>query len=304
MCCHDVTPCAGVWIEITTLPVNCPVSKCHSLCGSVDWNGRSQRIFPRFWQSLPVRECGLKYFQQGAVKQQVAVTPCAGVWIEIFLQNRLRPAICVTPCAGVWIEILPPAAIGLRHLRHSLCGSVDWNTAARNTPPSLWRHSLCGSVDWNSFMASSPYASTSHSLCGSVDWNFKPQEIEGIRPESLPVRECGLKFQTARNWGDKTRVTPCAGVWIEIKKCWEKTNYRWSLPVRECGLKYWPEQAFLTTCLSLPVRECGLKSSASISALITASCHSLCGSVDWNNGIKSSRILYIVTPCAGVWSEI
>ena len=36
-----------------------------------------------------------------------AVTPCAGVWIEIFIGYQHSTMIYVTPCAGVWIEITP-----------------------------------------------------------------------------------------------------------------------------------------------------------------------------------------------------
>ena len=56
----DVTPCAGVWIEITIDHLSCP----HA-------------------QSLPVRECGLKYFVLLHVLSAHLVTPCAGVWIEM-----------------------------------------------------------------------------------------------------------------------------------------------------------------------------------------------------------------------------
>ena len=76
-------------------------------------------------QSLPVRECGLKYAGRVGRVKGVAVTPCAGVWIEISL--RLNP-ICrkpVTPCAGVWIEIGHNKQRQYRMLGHSLCGSVD-----------------------------------------------------------------------------------------------------------------------------------------------------------------------------------
>ena len=35
-----------------------------------------------------------------------AVTPCAGVWIEINSKYKNTVKEGVTPCAGVWIEIL------------------------------------------------------------------------------------------------------------------------------------------------------------------------------------------------------
>ena len=34
-----------------------------------------------------------------------AVTPFAGVWIEISSNRSIRKAVAVTPFAGVWIEI-------------------------------------------------------------------------------------------------------------------------------------------------------------------------------------------------------
>ena len=34
-----------------------------------------------------------------------AVTPLAGVWIEIIAKNNFKPTVEVTPLAGVWIEI-------------------------------------------------------------------------------------------------------------------------------------------------------------------------------------------------------
>ncbi len=53
---------------------------------------------------------------------------------------------------------------------------------------------------------------------------------------SLPVRECGLKFKEY-GFALAQRVTPCAGVWIEIAIDSAKQYPKRSLPVRECGLK-------------------------------------------------------------------
>ena len=52
------------------------------------------------------------------------------------------------------------------------------------------------------------------------------------------MRECGLKYQKKQYYQKFRRVTPCAGVWIEI--LYRKSTYLTdeSLPVRECGLKY------------------------------------------------------------------
>ena len=75
-----------------------------------------------------------------------AVTPYAGVWIEIFFERLIGDFVQVTPYAGVWIEIrfkfdgcyecwsLPTRECGLKYnaynnrserTRHSLRGSVD-----------------------------------------------------------------------------------------------------------------------------------------------------------------------------------
>ena len=57
-------------------------------------------------ESLPVRECGLKYLRITVRNPHHGVTPCAGVWIEIGTFTNAQTAQNVTPCAGVWIEIL------------------------------------------------------------------------------------------------------------------------------------------------------------------------------------------------------
>ena len=57
-----VTPLAGVWIEI-----------------------RYSLIDDGIIRSLPLRGCGLKYFQSCIKKHIFDVTPLAGVWIEIGL---------------------------------------------------------------------------------------------------------------------------------------------------------------------------------------------------------------------------
>ena len=55
--------------------------------------------------SLPSRECGLKLLQLIDKIHINAVTPLAGVWIEIIKSIRKSAASRVTPLAGVWIEI-------------------------------------------------------------------------------------------------------------------------------------------------------------------------------------------------------
>ena len=63
----DVTPLAGVWIEIV---------KVARFTGSR--------------KSLPSRECGLKYTRFHPDYGGVYVTPLAGVWIEIPISEANR----------------------------------------------------------------------------------------------------------------------------------------------------------------------------------------------------------------------
>ena len=80
-----VTPFAGVWIEINLVT--------------------SER---KNTESLPSRECGLKWTLSPVDKALVSVTPFAGVWIEIFAKVFRLFLGLVTPFAGVWIEIKLP----------------------------------------------------------------------------------------------------------------------------------------------------------------------------------------------------
>ena len=54
-----------------------------------------------------------------------AVTPLAGVWIEIMLSICSHRQYFVTPLAGVWIEIFLKSCKRVVVTRHSPCGSVD-----------------------------------------------------------------------------------------------------------------------------------------------------------------------------------
>ncbi len=80
---EKVTPCVGVWIEISdTFP-------------------------PSIWAkpSLPAWECGLKLVHDEGSDYPEWVTPCVGVWIEIPFLVAFFFGGLVTPCVGVWIEI-------------------------------------------------------------------------------------------------------------------------------------------------------------------------------------------------------
>ena len=78
----QVTPYAGVWIEIVKQETKDTIEKRHSLRGSVDWNLYAQWLY-----------------------KPSPVTPYAGVWIEIQRAQVWRIKKDVTPYAGVWIEI-------------------------------------------------------------------------------------------------------------------------------------------------------------------------------------------------------
>ncbi len=54
---------------------------------------------------------------------------------------------------------------------------------------------------------------------------------------SLPLRECGLKYEINRIAYKFSKVTPLAGVWIEMSKSKQVNLIPKSLPLRECGLK-------------------------------------------------------------------
>ena len=77
-----VTPWAGVWIEIACIRLN--IMKM---------------------ESLPGRECGLKYSLFHCPSDVLLVTPWAGVWIEILDATKFDKSEAVTPWAGVWIEM-------------------------------------------------------------------------------------------------------------------------------------------------------------------------------------------------------
>ena len=98
----QVTPLAGVWIEITD----------------------SQTTDSRKESSLPSRECGLKFDKKTDIRKAESVTPLAGVWIEIDEGVKIVYDDSVTPLAGVWIEIpdFPSSFYGALSLPSRECG--------------------------------------------------------------------------------------------------------------------------------------------------------------------------------------
>ena len=99
---------------------------------------------------------------------------------------------------------------------------------------------------------------------------------------SLPVRECGLKYQNYCDRCGQKLVTPCAGVWIEILAV-KNVRYLWKVtpcagvwieiawrsqppnrqivtPCAGVWIEIGHERQRIDTIQSLPVRERGLKS--------------------------------------------
>ena len=170
-CTMSVTPFLGVWIEITR---GCSADwrrECHSLLGSVDWNGgiwdtvKDFTVTPflgvwiEIWfKKYAWRDCkghsllgsvDWNRWKKAQRSCRRTVTPFLGVWIEILLHEEVRGFTAVTPFLGVWIEM-------------ELTQVLEYDTGG---------HSLLGSVDWNS-----------HGWCSEVR-----------RMQSLPSWECGLK---------------------------------------------------------------------------------------------------------------
>ena len=120
-----VTPCAGVWIEISQLAEFSGLLYVTPCAGVwIEITDMSSPLIRRPL-SLPVRECGLKCLMKEKTALSRLVTPCAGVWIEINRSMYLTNSTAVTPCAGVWIEILEREFGTAEVFGHSLCGSVD-----------------------------------------------------------------------------------------------------------------------------------------------------------------------------------
>ena len=79
---EEVTPFAGVWIEIEVQRMqpkkilSLPSRECGLKCPS-------PTIRAKRYPSLPSRECGLKLMNGCLPMKATVVTPFAGVWIEI-----------------------------------------------------------------------------------------------------------------------------------------------------------------------------------------------------------------------------
>ena len=229
----------------------------HSLRGSVDWNHHTQIALTG----------NVRHSLRGSVDWNIrvicsiiliAVTPYAGVWIEIGSSNDSKVNASVTPYAGVWIEIfkiniiyyntlsLPTRECGLKlqYCMKRIC--TIWSLPTRE--------------------------------CG-LKFNNTPELIDTI--QSLPTRECGLKLLFNKAIKREEKVTPYAGVWIEIihygylnyinighslrgSVDW---NIRWNVYLWKCKvtpyagvwIEIFKECDVNVSTMSLPTRECGLK---------------------------------------------
>ena len=120
------------------------------------------------------------------------VTPYVGVWIETWVESITLKEGAVTPYVGVWIETWHQKTANNPWCSHSLCGSVDWNSAALKANPLVAVSLLMWECGLKHILCTNAEKPLSHSLCGSVDWNSF----------------FGLALQISS-------VTPYVGVWIE-----------------------------------------------------------------------------------------
>ena len=137
---------------------------------------------------------------------------------------------------------------------------------------------------------------------------------------------CGLKHRHTWQQLQSRQVTPCVGVWIETR--WTSCH-NYNPPVTPC-VGVWIEtdglSVFITYNESHPAWVCGLKQvndsfkqcrnrSHTLRGCVDWNrkiphngkqkhqCHTLRGCVDWNIQILNWLMLYLVTPCVGVWIE-
>ena len=97
-------------------------------------------------------------------------------------------------------------------------------------------------------------------------------------------------------------VTPYVGVWIETAITVTRPGNAPSLLMWECGLKHLYRHLIQPlTCHSL----CGSVDWNTYCVFVSLWCwsHSLCGSVDWNKSVELIKKSIIVTPYVGVWIE-
>ena len=141
-----VTPLAGVWIEIMFFREHVSKNSVTPLAGVWIEMSLQKSVSYRYLMSLPLRECGLKSGCAWGYVPAPGVTPLAGVWIEITWYWVRDFAFNVTPLAGVWIEmpgilrtLISGTSLPLRE-----CGLKSLGPFVKYGKIS---HSPCGSVD-------------------------------------------------------------------------------------------------------------------------------------------------------------
>ena len=128
--------------------------------------------------SLPVWECGLKFYRKEILSMERSHSPCGSVdWNLQHFQELLerRLSLPVWEC-GLKLKTF---CFSPHFPRHSPCGSVDWNKERFLIFTQRLCHSPCGSVDWNKQKnCFCKQENRSHSPCGSVDWNWTERSVE------------------------------------------------------------------------------------------------------------------------------
>ena len=115
------------------------------------------------------------------------------------------------------------------------------------------------------------------------------------RRKVTPFAGVWIEINLLYKYCNAVAVTPFAGVWIEMPcACEPPVTAAPSLPSRECGLKLIGVLSNHSFVVSLPSRECGLKSYAPSTIVFPLNCHSLRGSVDWNVSLNQS---FQIFPC-------
>ncbi len=143
---NNVTPLAGVWIEI-----------CGSLC------------LCDYYKVTPLAGVWIEMILNLQITMNCIVTPLAGVWIEMILNLQITMNCIVTPLAGVWIEIpfndIPPTIPSVTPLAGVWIEILIGCPAASNGPSLPSRE--CGLKSFR-FYLRLPLPS-GHSPRGSVD---------------------------------------------------------------------------------------------------------------------------------------
>ena len=142
----EVTPLAGVWIEIEPVRANTvqesslPLRECGLKCYYTTYSDSWQLSLPlrecglkyykfctspcREW-SLPLRECGLKYLAAQYRLLDPVSLPLRECGLKFLVAETKARLLLVTPLAGVWIEITIFGKEAMAGMCHSPCGSVD-----------------------------------------------------------------------------------------------------------------------------------------------------------------------------------